>query len=160
MSKFLREKGIKKLGRDARHLAVHTVPRWTPDSLNTMTRKHFYRAVLEVLFVRHGIDPVVGRTPDHVYRGPFKEYVRVAVKRIGLSERLVQETDVVNSYDTPDVLASIVLRGMCASILESLIVLDRYMAVRETLAGGYVGLRRLFDPEVSPRGWAIVGSRS
>jgi hypothetical protein len=160
MSKFFREKGIEKLSSRVRHLAVHSIARWSVDGLNLLTRKQFYRAVIQDLFVRHGIEVAVGRMGEPVYRGTFEEYVPAVVKRLGLSENLVQEADIVDSYDTQDILASIVLGGMCASILESLIIVDRYMAVREAPSGGYVGLDGLFNPEVSPRGWAIVASRS
>lgn len=159
MSEYFRNKGIEKLSSSLRHLAVQSTSRWNSESLNSATRKHYYRAVLEVLFVRHGIKRVVGRQPDRLYRRPFNEYVRAVVEKLGLSADLIQEADIIDSYDTRDVLCSIVLRGMCAGTIETLILLDRYMAVRERLEGGYVGLHRLFNPEISPRSWAIVASR-
>jgi hypothetical protein len=84
----------------------------------------------------------------------------VVVEKLGLSESLIQEADIIDSYDEKDILAWVILRGMCAGVLESLIMLDRYMAVREALTGGYVGLHKLFDREICPRGWAIVAFRS
>jgi hypothetical protein len=163
MSKFFRDKGVKKMSRDFRDLASHCVKRLTPDHLNEIkvqAGKHFYRAVLEVLFVRHGIDSVVGRTPNSVYLKPFVEYVRTVVRKHRLSESLIEEADIIYSYAVEDALASMILRRMCAGVLESLIILDRCMAVREALIGGYVGLHMLFERETSPRGWAIVASRS
>lgn len=160
MSEYFRHRGVEKLSSTLRHLAVQSTSRWNADSLSSTTRKHFYRAVLEVLFARHGITAAVGKQRDHVYQRPFKDYVRTVVEKLGLSEDLVEEAHIVELYDTRDVLSSIVLRGMCASIVESLILVDRYMAVREAMEGGYVGMHRLFDPEISPRGWAIVASRS
>ena len=163
MSEYFRNKGIKELSPTLRHLAVQSTSRWNVDSVASMTRKHYYRAVLQVLFARHGIEAIVGKQRDNIYLKLFKGYVWTVVEKLGLSEelreKLIEEANIIDLYDTGDVLSSIVLRGMCASIIESLILLDRYMAVRESLEGGYVGLHRLFDPEISPRGWAIVASR-
>jgi hypothetical protein len=159
MSEFFRNKGIKKLSPTARYLVDYSTNCRHSDSLALAMRKQYYRAALEVLFVRHRIEVVVSKPRDHVCQRTFKDYVRTVVKKLGLSEDLIHEADIIDSCDTRDVLSSIVTQVMCARVIESLILLDRWMAVQETVDGGYVGMHRIFNPEISPGGLAIVASR-
>jgi hypothetical protein len=159
VSQYFREKGIN-LDRSLRALAVHAAKQWTVDAMSSGIQKHFYRAVLEVLFTRHGIvDMQVGRCRPHVYENGFKEYVRTIVERCKLPEILIDEADIINEFNDLKVLRIMCLREMCADVLESLIQLDRWMAVTEKVGNGYVGLHRIFEAETSPRGWAIVAAR-
>jgi hypothetical protein len=148
------------LDRSLRALAVHATKQWTVAAMSSGIQKHFYRAVLEVLFTRHGIvDMQVGRCRPHVYESGFKEYVRTIVERCKLPEILIDEADIIKEFNDLKVLRIMCLREMCADVLESLIQLDRWMAVTEKVKNGYVGLHRIFEVETSPRGWAIVAAR-
>ena len=122
-------------------------------------RKHYYRALLQVLFVRHRLNLTVGKLRDHVYRNGFNEYIRNVVQKLNLPETLINEANIIENYSDQMVVSAVCLRGMCAGVVESLILLDRWMAIKEQLMGGYVGLHRIFDANVSPRGWAIVAAR-
>lgn len=81
------------------------------------------------------------------------------VQKLDLPESLINEANIIDNYSEQMVVSAVCLRGMCAGVVESLILLDRWMAVKEALVGGYVGLHRIFDADVSPRGWAIVAAR-
>jgi len=158
MSHCFRERGIQ-LDQDLRQLAVQATSRWTTDSLEVTTRKHFYRALLQVLFDRHGLDPVVGRMPPGVYRKGFGFYVRKVVERLQLPSELIDEAELLNDYNDQRVLAALCMRAMCSAVIETLILLDRWLVIQENLKEGYVGLHRIFDAETSPRCWAIVATR-
>lgn len=158
ISQYCREKEIK-LDQSLRQLAVQAINRWTLESTSLTIQKHFYRAVLEVLFIRDDIDMKVGKLRDHIYQKGFKEYLRAVVEKLKLDERLIEEADMINMYDDQKVITAVCLRGMCSAVVESLILLDRWMAVKEQLRDGYVGLHNIFDSEISPRGWAIVATR-
>jgi hypothetical protein len=112
-----------------------------------------------LLFNRHGLSPTVGKLPDNLYQKGFDHYVRGVVQRGRLPSVLIDETEIINAYDDHKVMTAVCMRAMCAAVIESLIILDRWMAVREKLIEGYIGLHRIFDPQISPRGWAIVGAR-
>ena len=123
-------------------------------------RKHLYRALLEILFTRHGLTPSVGKLPDRAYQMGFKEYMCTVVQKLNLPETLIDEAETIGEYNDQKVISAVCLRGICAGVVESLIILDRWIAVKEQLKHGYVGLHRIFDGTISPRGWAIVAARN
>ena len=51
------------------------------------------------------------------------------------------------------------MRGICAGVIETMIILDRWLYLHENMTEGYLGVHRLFNPSISPRGWAIVALR-
>jgi hypothetical protein len=81
------------------------------------------------------------------------------VQRSQLPSILINEANIIENYDDSKVMTAVCMRSMCAAVIETLIVLDRWMAVRETLCEGYIGLHRIFEAQISPRGWAIVAAR-
>jgi hypothetical protein len=142
-----------------RQLAVQATSRWTPESLEITTRKHFYRALLQLLFDRHNLNPIVGKLPPGAYLKGFEHYVSKVVQRLQLSSALVDEAETLNGHNDNTILAAICMRAMCASVIETLILLDRWMAIREHGQAGYVGLHTIFNPQASPRCWAVVAAR-
>lgn len=148
-----------RLDQPLRHLAVQSTSRWTTESLKLTTQKHFYRALLQGLLVRHDLNPVVGKMRRGVYLKGFEHYVRKVVEKLQLPSVLIDEADIVSGFTDDKVVAAICMRAMCASIIEALILLDRWLVVRESLQNGYVGLHRIFNAKASPRCWAIVAAR-
>jgi len=142
-----------------RNLAAQAPSRWTLESTRRMIRKHFYRAVLQILLDRHNLNPKIGKKREHFYENGFKEYVRALVRKLQLPTILVDEAHIIQEYSDREVMVGLCLRAMCGAVVESLIVLDRWMAVREDTDIGYIGLHRIFDSQISPRGWALVGTR-
>jgi hypothetical protein len=102
---------------------------------------------------------VVGRIPRRVYLQGFGHYVRKVVERLQLPSSLIDEADLISNYEDQKVLAAISMRAMCSAVIETLILLDRWLAIRETMEDGYVGLHRIFSAEASPRCWAVVAAR-
>lgn len=125
-----------------------------------MIRKHFYRAVLEILLRRHGIGNLrVRKQNNRVYEEGFKAYVAALMEQNGLSNDLVDKADIIDEYKVESMYPAVCLRAMCAAVAESLLVLDRWRFVKENLSDGHVIVHRLFDSEISPRRWAIVAVR-
>src|SRR5215471_10100950 len=102
-------------------------------------RKHYYRGPLEILFAHHGPTPMVGKLRHHVYLSGLKEYVRKVVHKLKLPETFIDEVDAIGEYSDQNVISAVCLRGMCAGVVESLIILDRWIAIKEQLTDGYVG---------------------
>jgi hypothetical protein len=123
-------------------------------------RKHFYRAVLEVLLSQHNLGTTVGRMRNHHYESGFQHYLDAVISKLELPKSLLDEAGIVDDYDERKLIGPLFLRAMCGAPVESLIMLDRWIAVREKLEHGYAGLHRLYDPKISPRGWALVAARS
>ena len=143
-----------------RQIAVQATPRWTAESLAFTIRKHFYRAVLQVLFTKHNLNPTVGKMRDQHYRKSFTDYLHAVRHKLSLPVDLTAEAEIVGKYNEADMVAAVCMRAMCAAVIESLIVLDRWMYMRENVQVGYIGLHRIFNAKISPRGWAIVAARS
>lgn len=163
LSKLFRDKDIQ-LSYSLRQQASQCVDEWTIKTISTTVRKHFYRAVLEVLFQRHGIlngdsNRYMLRQKDRVYEAGFEAYVTSVVERNGLSETLIKEVGIIDDYNVESMCPALCLRAMCAAVVESLLVLDRWMFVKENMSDGHVILHKLFDSEISPRRWAIVAIR-
>ena len=158
LSRAFKERNVQ-IHQTLRGLAVQVTNRWTKESMILTVRKHYYRAVLHVLFTRHSLDPVVGKQRDSTYEKGFQHYVRTIVQRLNLPETLIEEANLIEHHDDGKVVAAVCLRGMCAAVVESIIILDRFLAITENLVNGYVGLHRIFDPEISPRGWALIALR-
>jgi hypothetical protein len=140
-------------------LAAQATSRWTLESLRRTIRKHFYRAVLQIILGRHHLNPMIRKLPDRFYDHGFEEYVRAIVQKLQLPTVLINEAGIIHEHSDRDITAAVCLRGMCTAVVESLIVLDRWMAVREEMKDGYVGLHRIFHAQISPRGWAVVATR-
>jgi hypothetical protein len=97
--------------------------------------------------------------PRGAYLKGFAHYVRKVVEKLQLPSVLIDEAEQIADYDEQKVLAAICIRAMCASVIETLILLDRWLVIQENLKDGYVGLHRIFNRETSPRCWAVVASR-
>jgi len=81
------------------------------------------------------------------------------VQRHGLPETLIEEVGIIDEYKVESMYPAVCLRAMCAAVVESLLILDRWTFVKENLSDGHVILHKLFDAEISPRRWAVVAVR-
>lgn len=158
LSNCMRGKNVE-LSLSLRQLSTAVVHFWNPETLQLVVKKHYYRSVLQVLFLRHGLDPVVGRLRHHAYEKGFQEYVRKVVAKLNLPATFIEEAKLIESYNCRRVLSAFCLSRMCAPVIKSLIVLDRWLMLWERLNDGYVGLHRIFDEGISSQGWAVVAAR-
>jgi hypothetical protein len=105
------------------------------------------------------LDRKVGRLCYHYSEGGFEVYLRKVVEKLDLPDFLVDEANLIEKYTAEKIIVAIFLECMCSAVVESLIVLDRWISVREKSEVGYVGLHRVFDLDISSTGWALVASR-
>ncbi|EDX15539.1 methyltransferase-like protein 25 [Drosophila simulans] len=160
LSQYLRERQVR-MGRNARMLAAQSIER-TVDAKELPNVTLYYRALLEILVHRHAPqlknELQVGKVRKFE---SFEEYIQkcatkldapwlTAVKKEEL-QSLLQEY----ALDKHFLDLFYLLRMSFAPVLESLILLDRLLYLKEL---GYERsyLIDLFDPVISPRHFAIV----
>lgn len=159
MSEFLRNQRVK-MGRNARMLAAQSIHR-TQEAKELPNKSLFFRALLEVL--------IIGRDPslkDTVQVGKiknfqnFKEYVNLCYKKMDskLQDFSAEEIGKVEQkYADQSKFLELfyLLRMGFAPVLETLIILDRLLYLREQGFDKSFVIP-LFDPVISPRHFCIV----
>lgn len=157
LSDYLQRKQVK-LGRNARMLAVQSVER-TKAAKTLPNISLFYRALLEVLVCE--LNPAL---KDTVQVGKvkkfnnFEEYVAICIKKYpNLEFSNERITSVAKEYEEYKKILDVfyLLRMSLAPVVESLILLDRFMFLKEC---GYQKsfLIPAFDAVVSPRRFALI----
>ncbi|KAF8425475.1 methyltransferase domain-containing protein [Tirmania nivea] len=168
----------------ARMMACQAPQNWTPATSTAFFTRHFYRALLQRVFVDAGVvskrgvteagEPVIlGSLRPSAYVS-WKAYVRAAVEKLGIQldlgklRRAVQGL-AVNGYHALATTWS--LMAFCAGVVESLIVIDRWVWLREHMVeedgregvwGDGLVVERCwveagFGYEFSPRNLVVVG---
>ena len=187
-------KGVR-LNITARMMAVQAPQNWTPDDSEAFFTRHFYRALLQRIFVDRG---VVGKPTDDTEatesgspRGwtgaghpiilgslrkscysSFTAYVRGAVDKLrvdpvhgmNISEHMDSLTDEDMSgyeerFQSKKKELSIVwsLMAFSAGVVESAIVVDRWLYLKEQDAVKECWVEPVFDYKKSPRNLVVVG---
>ncbi|KAH8254908.1 hypothetical protein KR026_004526 [Drosophila bipectinata] len=160
LSQYLQQKKVR-LGRNARMLAAQSIER-TLDAKELPNMTLYYRSLLEILVCRHAPhlknELQVGKVRKFEN---FKEYVKKCASKLDAPwlaaigdaelELILQEYAMEKHYLDLFYL----VRMSFAPVLESLILLDRLLYLKEL---GYERsyLIDLFDPVISPRHFAIV----
>ena len=163
LSKYLQEKQVK-LGRNARMLAAQSIER-TVAAKELPNISLYYRSLLELIICEEHPE-----LRDMVQVGKirkfnnFKEYVDNCIKKyphLNLNAERVEEIEKVSQLrqDKKYLDLFYLLRMTFAPVLESLILLDRILFLKE-LDYEQSFLMPIFDPIVSPRHYAIVAMKS
>ncbi|XP_030372687.1 methyltransferase-like protein 25 [Scaptodrosophila lebanonensis] len=164
LSDYLRERNVC-LGRNARMLAAQSMER-TQAAKELPNITLYYRALIELLVCRHAPhlknELQVGKVRKFQN---FYEYVQLCAKKLNATwlgaleeaelEELARSCDVDRHY----LELFYLLRMSFAPVLESLILLDRLLYLKER---GHKKsyLVNLFDAVISPRHYAIVAFKS
>ncbi|TPX60411.1 hypothetical protein PhCBS80983_g01780 [Powellomyces hirtus] len=137
------------LGFTARMLACQATCRWTdnPAASKESFTKHYYRALLQKLIVdnallphiEHSRDIIVGKIPKTAFDTGFAAYAIAALTRLNvsvkdnpaLSEPALAKYDRSHRPREKEVAVVWTLRAMLAEAIESLILVDRFLAVVE-----------------------------
>ncbi|NXK57089.1 RRNAD protein, partial [Chauna torquata] len=126
-------------------------------------RIHCYRAVLETLI--RTADPSKKRlgvqTVKKAHALSFPEYARLGLPRVGLDPSAVPlDSEPVGAMlrQQHKVVAFFTLVLLLAPLVETLILLDRLLYLREQ--GFQCALVPLFDPQFSPRNLVLVAARA
>ncbi|XP_031637289.1 methyltransferase-like protein 25 [Contarinia nasturtii] len=162
MSQYLIERKTK-LGRNARMLACQSVHR-VVDRKELPNNHLFFRALLEVLIQR--------KCPEYVGRievgrlkqcHTFQEYVRKSVKRnpvLRFDDITDDELDqLCNEFKMEERFLDVyhLMRVSIAAIVENVILLDRFLYLKEQEKCGDMSyLVRFFDPVISPRCYGLI----
>uniref|UniRef100_A0A182MX55 Methyltransferase domain-containing protein n=1 Tax=Anopheles culicifacies TaxID=139723 RepID=A0A182MX55_9DIPT len=157
MSAYLRERAFA-LGRNARNLAAESIERACANRENP-SDKLGYRALLQVVFLERGEKKShqVGRLKCN----GFVDYVRKAIIRLDLTKNVtitdecLLELEARFAVELEQLKVFYLIRQQFASVIETLILLDRLLYLREC---GYDRsfLVKLFEPVVSPRCYALI----
>ena len=208
-----------RLNITARMMGVQAPRNWTREDSESFFTRHFYRAILQRIFLDHGIvdapdaqsagrSPagtgsasiggsravIIGGLPKSCYIN-FVAYVRGAVNKLIKSATkespLLEGVERPSASNTPHPLAPLIyqrlsalsdediaayealylpqkkhisvlwsLMAFSAQIVEALIVVDRWLWLKEQDCIGDAWVQAVFDYSISPRNMAVVGIRN
>ncbi|KAG0133785.1 hypothetical protein HOY82DRAFT_555610 [Tuber indicum] len=161
-----------RLNITARMMACQAPSNWTPSSSEAFFTRHFFRALLQRIFFDRGLvtgaEPVIiGSLRKRCYSS-FGDYVSGAIDKIGWAQRLQVSAEEVAQYEErftcrkKDICVLWSLMAFCAGVVESLIVVDRWVYLMEGVEKGLVKeawVEAGFEYGISPRNLVVVGVR-
>lgn len=158
MSKYLRDKKYR-MGRNARMLAAQCFER-VIENKSMPEDSLFYRALFEkIRFERWSPDPTKVVKLGRLRYKNFEDYLRKGCKKFGfemdLTSEEIQRLLEQHELDRRLVNLNYFLRLLTAKIIETLILLDRFLYLLENDVGD-VFLVKIFDPVVSPRNYSLI----
>ncbi|KAL8795398.1 MAG: hypothetical protein Q9195_002139 [Heterodermia aff. obscurata] len=184
-----------RLNITARMMAVQAPRNWTPKDSDAFFTRHFYRALLQKIFLDRGVvgakanekesamspSPkgwtgagqaiILGSLRKSCYHS-FTAYVRGAVEKLEsdtvLGPKIVESMDGLTdsditryelNYGHKKKELSIVwsLMAFSAGVVESIIVVDRWLYLKEHDEVGECWVEAIFDYQQSPRNLVVVG---
>ncbi|ORX52290.1 hypothetical protein DM01DRAFT_1288982 [Hesseltinella vesiculosa] len=167
-----------QLGSTACMLACQAPSRWLDQKDATIKayRHHFYRCLLHWIMIDKGLwlletkAPVLGRLNAKRDFSSFPVYVKAALGRLGLAPDAISEAEAEayyskykQQYHTDQRIALLwTIRALLGPVIESLVLVDRYQYLQETLPETptkQVWLAPLFDPVVSPRNMVVMATK-
>lgn len=175
----------------ARMMAVQAPQNWTAKESHAFFTRHFYRALLQRLFLDYGVvsktpitsstspdvphstDPLIIGSLRRACYASFTTYVRGALAKLALDpernafveQKLRDLTDEqIEAYwekykeKMGELSVSWCLMAFSAGVVESLIVVDRWLFLKEGLGEkGDAWVESVFDYSLSPRNLVVVG---
>ncbi|XP_068270610.1 methyltransferase-like protein 25B [Nyctibius grandis] len=154
-----------QLSYRAREGACHALEEYVGrlDAESGSLRVHCYRAVLETLIraAHPGMRRPGVQTVKKAHALSFPQYARLGLPRVGLDPATVAlESEAVGAMleQQHKVVAFFSLSLLLAPLVETLILLDRLLYLREQ--GFQCALVPLFNPRFSPRNLVLVAART
>ncbi|XP_077454889.1 methyltransferase-like protein 25B isoform X2 [Stigmatopora argus] len=164
MSGHVRGLPCHQLSYKAREAACHATEDYASRlrEESALLRTHCYRAALEVFItdVRPDLPRAGIQTVKKAHLLTFNEYARLGLARVGLPTSLPLDAGRYEAMlaQQARVVVFFSLAQMLAPVVETLVLLDRVIYLREN------GLRSrlipLFDPKFSPRNFVLVAGKS
>lgn len=186
MSERLAANKSFRLNITSRMMAVQAPQNWTEKESDAFFTRHYYRALLQKIFLDRGVVAIQGEAKDGDRTDPviigslrkgcyssFKTYVRGALEKLGadpergpavLSRMGDISNEEIESYaaryrgQKRELSITWSLMAFSAGVVESLIVVDRWLFLREH--GDVVSecwVEPVFDYGLSPRNLVVVG---
>ena len=170
----------------ARMMALQAPPNWTPENSNAFFTRHFFRALLQRIFLDRGVVQVI-RPENHTVCGTdpviigslrkacyvsFRAYVRGAIVKLAsdavrgpdIEMRMKTLTDEeVDGYEQrylsrkKDLSIVWSLMAFSAGLIEACIVVDRWLYLKEQPEVGNCWVQSVFEYRQSPRNLVVVG---
>ncbi|KAI5854436.1 methyltransferase domain-containing protein [Tricharina praecox] len=161
-----------KLNITARSMACQAPANWTAATCADFFERHFYRALLQRIFIDRGLIDPLSTENEPIVIGSLKKgsfdsfpaYIAAAVKKLGWEDRITvteeEATEYMRKFEHRKKELSVVwsLMAYSAGICESIIVADRWLFLRE-MGCKQAWVEAAFDHAESPRNFVIVGIR-
>ncbi|KAI5780937.1 methyltransferase domain-containing protein [Geopyxis carbonaria] len=182
LSARLESEGVT-LNVTARSMACQAPHNWTRASSAAFFRRHFFRALLQRVFLDHGLLPAPSPSADGPTPPPsdapepiiigslrapsyesFAAYVSAALDKLGWTDRLAltpaQAAGYEAAFEERRKHVSVVwaLMAVAAAVAESVIVVDRWLFLKE-MGCREAWVRAAFEYGESPRNLVVVGIR-
>jgi hypothetical protein len=169
----------------ARMLAVQAPQNWAKKESDAFFTRHFYRALLQKVFLDRGVvskryesdegdstDPVIIGSLRKSCYASFQTYVRGALEKLGadpdrgpavLSRMGTISDEEIEGYVARygglrrELSVTWSLMAFSAGVVESLIVVDRWLFLQEQDAVSESWVEPVFDYGLSPRNLVVVG---
>ncbi|KAI8900453.1 methyltransferase domain-containing protein [Globomyces pollinis-pini] len=170
LSQFVRDQGLY-LGSSSRMTACQAICRWSddPSSIENF-KKNAWRAMLQVVLVESGCvsqqeasKTVLGKLGKGAFKEGFVTYVEKALQKLKIqypgekiSESLVHQVEEQYSSRMKEVAIIWTLRSLLSECIESLILVDRVLYVKENQPNTSISLIPIFDHQTSPRNMALI----
>lgn len=178
LSSLLTTKNLS-LNITARMMACQAPQNWTKDTSAAFFTRHFFRALLQRIFADKGVvsaspslesgelgggEPIIiGSLRKKCYES-FPSYVFGAMDKLGWEGKIQVTEEEVRRYEErftarkKDLSVMWCLMAFCAEVVESLVVVDRYVYLCEEGVGD-VWVEAAFEYAESPRNLVVVGVR-
>ncbi|KAI7900480.1 methyltransferase domain-containing protein [Cokeromyces recurvatus] len=177
MSNFLKKKNdLFELSSTARVLSCHSPSRWIDEGEQCIKAfdNYYFRALLQEILVEKGLSdihdpPRLGRIKQNK---DFVSFVAASLKRLKLPKDTISAEEAEMQYleskknqVDKQFVALWTLRGLLAPIIESIILMDRWLYLNESLQNASndglkgVWMYPLFDLSASPRNVVYVASK-
>ncbi|CAL8108792.1 unnamed protein product [Orchesella dallaii] len=148
---------------EALEVACHANEQYCERLRNGQVRKlmtHSYRAALETILVKKGIRRAGLRGVPNIETLEFQDYATAALSRV--PELNVENSELTTPYinecvkDWFKVVIFYSLRLLSANIIETAVLIDRSLFVKEQAPNSNVEILPIFDPNIGPRNLAIL----
>ncbi|KAL5315820.1 hypothetical protein ACEPPN_016692 [Leptodophora sp. 'Broadleaf-Isolate-01'] len=181
-----------RLNITARMMAVQAPLNWTEKESDSFFTRHFYRALLQRVFLDFGVvkkltpnqepgersnnlestEPVIIGSLRKGCYGSFKSYLRGALEKLandpvrggkvgeqmkGITDEQIEEYSERFGKLKKELSVTWSLMAFSAGVVESLIVTDRWLWLREQEGVGDAWVEAVFDYGLSPRNLVVVG---
>lgn len=153
----------------ARMMACQAPHNWTKATSAAFFTRHFFRALLQRIFADKGVlteggEPIIiGSLRKKCYES-FTAYVVGAIEKLGWEEKVQVTVEEAGAYEErfegrkKDLSVLWCLMAFCAGVVESLVVVDRYVYLCEE-GVGECWVEAAFEYAESPRNLVVVGVR-
>ena len=159
-------------------IACQVTPKWIiQPNISETFKKHFYRAVLQVIIFENKLlseealqsQIVIGRIRKQHMKS-FKAYATEALQRLNVPIEKINTLDLdsyIDRYESRkgEIIAAWALRTLISNAIESLILTDRWLffeeqshILQESTKENYIETRLfpLFDQVTSPRNMVLI----